>query len=88
MTVSDFCKINKKSSAKDNYYYANCDWCSLYSFQRIGQRTRGLGNKRTSGDHPSYSITEIGQNTKKSPGDLRRHGVTQTLVKDHQLRLM
>ena len=35
-------------------------------------------NKRTSGDHPNYSIVEIGQNTEKSPGDLRRLAVTQT----------
>ena len=34
--------------------------------------TRGLGNKRTSGDNPNNSIVEIGQNTKKGPGDLRR----------------
>ena len=25
---------------------------------------------RTTGDHPNYSMAEIGQNTKKSPGDL------------------
>ena len=31
---------------------------------------------------------EIGQNTEKSPGDLRRLAVTQTLVKDHQQTLM
>ena len=29
------------------------------------------------------SIVEIGQNTKKSPGDLRKPVVTQTTVKDH-----
>ena len=34
--------------------------------------TRGLGIKRKSGDHPNYWLTEIGQNTEKSPGDLRR----------------
>ena len=34
-------------------------------------------NERTSGDHPNYSIVEIGQNTEKSPGDLRRLAVTQ-----------
>ena len=33
-----------------------CDWCSLYSNQRIHTRTGGLGNKRTSGDLPNYSI--------------------------------
>ena len=34
-------------------------------------RTGGLGNKRTSGVLPKYKIVEIGQNTKKSPGDLK-----------------
>ena len=38
----------------------------------------------TSGDHPNYYIIENGQNTEKSPGDLRRLAVTQTPVKDHQ----
>ena len=42
----------------------------------------------TSGNHQNYSIIENGQNTEKSPGDLRRLAVTQTLVKDHQLTLM
>ena len=39
------------------------------------------------GDHPNYYNIENGQNTKKSPGDLRGLAVTQTLVKDHQLML-
>ena len=33
-------------------------------------------NKKKSGDHPNYCIIEIGQNTEKSPGDLRRLAVT------------
>ena len=40
------------------------------------------------GDHPNDSIVENGQNTKKSPGDLRRLTVTQTSVKNHRLLLM
>ena len=32
-------------------------------------------------DYPNDSITENGQNTEKSPGDLRRLAVTQTPVK-------
>ena len=32
-------------------------------------------------DHPNYNIFENGQNTKKSPGDLRKFAVTQTPVK-------
>ena len=31
---------------------------------------------KTSGDHPNNSIIEIGQNTKKCPGNLRRLAVT------------
>ena len=50
----------------------------------IGTRTGGLGNKRTSGDHPNYSNVEIGQNHDKSPEDLRRLAVTQTPVENHQ----
>ena len=38
---------------------------------------------RTSGDHPNDNIIEIGQNTEKSPRDLRRLVVTQTSVGDH-----
>ena len=37
--------------------------------------------KWTSRIHPNYSIVEIGQNTRKFPGDLRRLTVTQTPVK-------
>ena len=52
------------------------------------QKNRGLGNKRTRGDNPNYSLVEIGQNTEKSTGDLRRLAVTQTPMKDHQITLM
>ena len=41
-----------------------------------------------SGDHPNDSIIENGQNTEKSPGDLRRLAVTQTPVKNYRLTLM
>ena len=60
----------------------------LVQSPKIGKKTRGLGNKRTSGENLNYSIAEIGQNTNKSPGDLRRLVVTQTPVKDHQLILV
>ena len=32
-------------------------------------------------DHPNHSIIKIGQNTEKSPGDVKRLAVTQTPVK-------
>ena len=68
--------------------YTNHYWCFWYSHQRIIKETGGLGNKRMSGDHPNYYIIENGQNTEKSPGDLRRLAVNQTPVKDHQLKLI
>ena len=67
---------------------SNCNWHTRYGHQRIDTRTKGFGNKRASGDHPNYSIDEIGQNTKKSPGDWRRLAVTQTPVENNQLMLM
>ena len=49
-----------------------CNWCVRNNPQRIDQGTWRLRNKRTSGDHLDYTIIKIGQNTKKSSGDLRR----------------
>ena len=48
----------------------------------------GLGGWRTSGDHLNYNIIEIGQNTERSPGDLKKFALTQNSVKDHQLTLL
>ena len=58
------------------------------SHQRIIKGTGGLGDKRTSEDHSNYYIIENGKIAEKSPGDLRILAVTQTPVKDHQLKLM
>ena len=58
--------------------YTNCRKCSWYSHQRFGKRTGGLESWRTSGDRPNNSIVKNGQNTEKSPGDLRRLAVNQT----------
>ena len=53
---------------------------ALVSPQRIVTRTGGHGINGTDGDNPNNCITENGQNTDKSPGDLRRLAVTQTPV--------
>ena len=42
----------------------------------------------TSRDHPNFSIIEIGQNTEKSPGELRKLAAPLTPVKDHPLTLL
>ena len=66
----------------------NCNWCAWYRHQRIGAGNGGLENKRMAGDHPNYSIIKIGQNTEKSPGDLRRLAVTQIPVRNYRLKLV
>ena len=48
-------------------YEGESNW---YSHQMIDEGTGGLINKRTSGDHPDHSTTEIGQNNKKNLGDM------------------
>ena len=64
------------------------NWCTRYSHQRIGTGIGGLGNEKTNEDHLNYSIVEIGQNTKKSPRNLRTLAVTQTPMENHQLMLV
>ena len=54
----------------------NCSLCVQNSSQEPEERTGGIGNQRKNRDYPDYSIAEIGQNTQKSPGDLRRLAVT------------
>ena len=72
----------------ENDGYTNCNWGFLSSPKTIGERTVGLGNKKTRRENPIYNIAEIGLNTKKSPSGLRRLLVTKTPVKDHLLSLI
>ena len=50
--------------------------------------TGGLGNQRTSGDHPNYCIIKTSQNIKKSPRKLRKLPTNQTPVENHQLPMV
>ena len=69
-------------------HYTKRDWCIRYSNKRNIKGTRKLESGRTSGDHTNNRIIENAQNTEKSPGDLRRLTITQTLVKGYHLKLM
>ena len=74
----DLARELKKGTVKqESDFYTDSNWCSWYNYRRINKGTSGHGNKRTSEDHPNYSIVKIDQNTEKSPGDLRRLAVTQ-----------
>ena len=66
----------------------NCSWCTWNNPRTIGKGTGRLRNKKTNKHHPDHSIAKIGQNTEKSPGDLRKIAVTQTPVKNNQLILV
>ena len=68
--------------------YINCDWSFWSTNKRVTKGTGRHASWMTSGDHPNYNIIENGQNTEKSPGNLRRLAVTETPVKNHQLKLM
>ena len=84
----DLARELKKNMEYEGDDDTNCGWCTWGNPKRIGKGTGRLGNKRTSGDHPNYSIIKIGQNTEKSLGDLRRLVVTQTPVRIYQLTLV
>ena len=77
----DLARELKKTVEHEYAGNTNCNWCSWYNHQRIDTGTVGLGNKKTSGVHPSYSFIKIGQNTEKSPGYLRRLAAIQSPVR-------
>ena len=81
----DFARELKNLSESDGD--ASCNWCAWYCHQKIGTKTGGLEYKRTNAEQVNDNIFEISQNTKKSPGDLRKLAVTQTPVENHQLKL-
>ena len=63
--ISGPCKKAKDAIEHEVDGDTNCNLCARYNHQRIEKWTGGLGNKRTRGGHPNYSIIKIGQNTKK-----------------------
>ena len=79
---------NWKSLEQDSNSDTSCNRRALYSHQRIDTGTGGLGNKREGGDSLNYSIIEIRQNLRKSPGDLRRLALSHTPVKNNQVTLV
>ena len=78
----DLARDLKKKKTVENYddNYTNHDWCFWYSHQRIIKGTGGFRNLWMNGYYPNYSIIDNGQNSGKSPGELRRLAVTQTPV--------
>ena len=82
----------KESKKKDKYLDIARELEKLWNIKVMliptDTGTGIVGNKKTNVEHPNYSIIGIGQNTKKSPGNLRRLAVTQNPMEKHQLTLM
>ena len=55
--------------------------------QKLGKGDGRVGNWRSRGHYPNYSIVDVGQNTGNSPGDLKKL-IILTLPKDHGLILI
>ena len=62
------------------------NWCAQDRYKSIGTGTEAQGDE-TRGDHPNYSIVEVGKNTKKNPGDLRRLALIYTIVDNQESNL-
>ena len=84
----DLTREIKEILEHENDSYANCSQCAWNSRQSIRKGNGGNLNQRKNRGHPNYNIADIHQNTKTSPGNLRRLPVYQTLVKKHQPRLV
>ena len=59
----------------------NCNWRSWMGTPRFGKGASGVRHRSMIRDHTNYSIVDIGQNTEKSSGDVRRLDITQTPMK-------
>ena len=57
----------------------NSNWCTWNGPERFGKGAGSVENRKTSRDHPNYDRVNTGQNTEKSPGDLRRLAATKTV---------
>ena len=57
--------------------YTDNNWCTWNNPQRIDKGNGGLRNQKTSRDQPDNCIFDIGQNSKKSPGNVRGLDITE-----------
>ena len=73
----NFARELKKTMEHEGDGDTNCIWCTWNNPQRLVKGAERLGNKRTSGDNSDYSIIKIGQNTEKSPGNLKKRAVSE-----------
>ena len=70
------CEKAVKAAEHEGNGDTNCSWCHWNGSQRLGKRTREIGNQMKNQDHSDYSIVKIGQNSVKIPEGLKRLAVT------------
>ena len=68
----DLARKLKQSMEYEDDDDANSNWWTWNDSQRLSKRAGAVGNRRMSVDYPNYRIVEVGQNTEKSPRNLRR----------------
>ena len=78
-------KKNVDRAGDDDTY---CSWYTWNGPHKSEKESGTDGDQRKNLENPDYGITEIGQNTEKSPGDLKRYAVTHSLLKADQLTLV
>ena len=70
------CQRTKKAVEQVSDGDTNCSWYTWNDSHKLSKGAGKVGNRRTNRDYPNYSIVEIGQNTEKYPGDMRRLAIT------------
>ena len=78
----------KKAVEQKSYRDTICNQYTRSGSQRLIKGAGKVGNWRTNRDHTNYSTVEVGQNTEKSPGDLKRFAVTQNPLTNPQLTFL
>ena len=72
----------------EGYSGTNFRWFTWKNPQRINKGTWRLRNQWASRDLADDGMIKIGQNTKKSPGDLKKLAITQIPVRNRDLTLV
>ena len=74
-TTKETCSWTFKAIEHEGDSDTNCNRCPRNDLQRLGKRAERVENRRTSRDHPNYSIVKIGKNILKRLEDLRRRAI-------------
>ena len=77
-----------KKSEKAVEHDGDCSWCTWNDPHSLEEKIGGSENQWKNLQHLEHSIVKNGKNKTKEFWILRRFAVTQTLAKNHQLKLV